>query len=99
MPAKRYQVTLTSDDQQEILAWVSKGKAAQLIRARIVLHTDQNPEGPARSDDRMAQALQARRKTVEHRRQTGVAASRPPCHANRVSKRLGSRSMVKPKPI
>lgn len=74
MPAKRYQVTLTTDERQELLTLVSTGKAAayKLTRAHILLHTDQGPEGPAWSDERIAQALHVSRRTVERTRQTCV---------------------------
>jgi hypothetical protein len=48
MPAKRYKVTLTPDERQELLAMVSKGKAAayKLTRARILLQADQGAPRP-----------------------------------------------------
>lgn len=74
MPAKRYKVTLTSDERQALLALVSTGKAAayKLTRARILLHSDQGPEGPAWNDERIAEALHVSRRTVERTRQTCV---------------------------
>ena len=74
MPAKRYKVTLTEQEQQDLLALISKGKAAayKLTRARILLQADQSPAGPAWSDERIRQALHVGRMTVERTRQTFV---------------------------
>src|SRR5688572_3425786 len=74
MPDKRYKVTLTPDERQELLALVSKGKAAayKLTRARILLHSDQGAEGPAWSDERIAEALELTPKPVRRPRKTCV---------------------------
>lgn len=76
MPAKRYKVTLTPDERRALFALMSTGKAAayKLTRARMLLHADQGPEGPAWSDQRIAEALQVSAKTVERTRQTCVEA-------------------------
>ena len=76
MPAKRYKVTLSPEERQDLLALVSKGKAAayKLTRARLLLRADQGPEGPAWSDQRIAEALEVSAKTVERTRQTCVEA-------------------------
>ena len=52
MPAKRYKVTLTDEERQDLLALIAKGKAAarKLTRARILLKADCSPLGPAWSD-------------------------------------------------
>ena len=59
MPAKRYKVTLTDEERQDLLALISKGKAAahNLTCARILLQADQGPQGPAYSDQQIQQAL------------------------------------------
>jgi hypothetical protein len=74
MPAKRYKVTLTDTERQDLLTLVSKGKAAaaKLTRARILLQADQSSEGPAWSDEHICQALHVGRKTVERTRQDCV---------------------------
>ena len=74
MPAKRYKVTLTEAERQDLLALVSTGKAAayKLTRARILLQADQSPPGPAWSDEHICQALHVGRMTVERTRQTWV---------------------------
>jgi hypothetical protein len=75
MPAKRYKVTLTDAERQDLLALVSTGTAAayKLTRARILLQADQSPPGPAWSDEHICQALHVGRMTVERTRQTFVA--------------------------
>lgn len=74
MPAKRYKVTLIDTERQELLAVISKGKAAahKLTRARILLQADQGPQGPAWSDEQMQQALHVGRMTVERTRKAFV---------------------------
>ena len=74
MPAKRYKVTLTDEERQDLLTLVAKGKAAayKLTRARILLQADQSPQGPAWSDQQIQQALHVGRMTVERTRQAVV---------------------------
>lgn len=74
MPAKRYKVTVTDEERQNLLALISKGKAAAhtLARARILLQADQGPQGPAWSDEQSQQALHVGRMTVERTRHAFV---------------------------
>lgn len=74
MPAKRYKVTVTDEERQNLLALISKGKAAahKLARARILLQADQGPQGPAWSDEQIQQALHVGRMTVERTRHAFV---------------------------
>lgn len=74
MPAKYYKVTLTPEERQDLLALISKGKAAayKRTRARILLQADQRPHGPAWTDEQIRQALHVGRMTVERTRQTFV---------------------------
>ena len=74
MPAKRYKVTLTYDERQELRAFISKGKAAarKLTRARILLQADQGPNGPAWADQQIVEALGTSRLSVERARKTCV---------------------------
>lgn len=74
MPAKRYKVTLTVEERQDLLALITKGKAAapKLTRARILLQADQSPHGPAWSDQQIQQALHVGRMTVERTRHAFV---------------------------
>ncbi len=74
MPAKRYKVTLTHDERQDLFALISKGKTAayKLTRARVLLQADQGTEGPAWTDEHICQALHVGRKTVERTREACV---------------------------
>jgi transposase len=74
MPTKKYKVTLTDDERQELTELVSKGKAAarKITRARLLLLADESEAGPAWSDDRITEALGSSRRTVERTRQKCV---------------------------
>lgn len=71
---KLFQVTLTSEESQELQAMVSAGKAAarKLARARILLLANQAEGGPAKSDPEITDALCCRRATVERVRKQFV---------------------------
>ena len=74
MPAKKYKVTLTDDERQELSTLVSKGKAAarKITRARILLLADESEAGASWSDDRIVEALSISRRTVERTREKCV---------------------------
>jgi hypothetical protein len=76
MPAKRYKVTLTDEEREELTQLVSKGKtnARKITRARILLLADENQEQPGWIDARIAEALGISSRTVERIRQTCVEA-------------------------
>jgi hypothetical protein len=59
MNEKKYRVTLTSDERQNLEALTKKGKTAArtISRARILLQADASKQGPAWTDDRIHQAL------------------------------------------
>jgi transposase len=90
---KFYRVTLTAEEQQELRALVSKGKAAarRLTRARILLLADQAEGGPAKSDPEIVAAFGCGRATVERvRRQfveDGLEATLNPRPTTRVYER------------
>lgn len=71
---KRYLVTLTVEEHQELQALVSAGKAAarNLTRARILLLADEGEAGPAKSDPEITDALGCGRATVERVRKQFV---------------------------
>ncbi len=74
MPAKKYKVTLTSEERTELTALVSRGKgnARRLRRARILLLADESqPEGAWKDAD-IAKALSAHARTVERTREKCV---------------------------
>src|SRR5437588_10904770 len=69
--AKKYLVTLTDPERQDLRQLLSAGKrsALTLARARILLKADQADGGPAWPDDRIAEALDCGVRTVERVRQ------------------------------
>jgi hypothetical protein len=71
---KKYKVTLTSDERQSLHDLIAAGKAAakKLTHARILLKADAAPEGPAWTDDRIAEAVEVNLTTVERVRQRFV---------------------------
>ena len=56
---KKYRVTLTAEEREQLTAMVSKGKAAAraLTHARILLKTDETQGGPAWTDAAVCAAL------------------------------------------
>lgn len=56
---KKYRVTLTAEEREQLTAMVSKGKAAAraLTHARILLKTDETEGGPAWTDAAVCAAL------------------------------------------
>jgi transposase len=60
MPAKKYCVELTSDQRARLLEWISRGErpVGEQRRARVLLKADEGPEGPAWSDDQIAEAFE-----------------------------------------
>jgi hypothetical protein len=65
--AKKYFVTLTGEERQELGCLINRGKAAarKLMHARVVLKADSGPEGPGWKDERIAEALDINLTTVE----------------------------------
>src|SRR5215472_4568958 len=74
MPQKKYLVTLTPDEREQLAGLLSAGKrsALTLARARILLKADQADGGPAWPDERIAEALDCGLRTVERVRQRFV---------------------------
>jgi transposase len=73
-PVKKYKVTLTDDERQQLqnLIAAGKGAAQKLAHARILLKADAAPGGPAWTDDRIADALEVSTDTVARVRQRFV---------------------------
>ena len=71
---KKYKVTLTPDERQQLQELIAAGKAAaqKLAHARILLKADAAPDGPAWTDDRIAEAVEVNLRTVERVRQRFV---------------------------
>lgn len=81
MPAKRYKVTLTPEERDDLTQLVRKGKsnARRLTRARILLLADESQENGGWTDAHIADALSVSSRTVERIRQacveTGIEAA------------------------
>ena len=90
---KRYRVTLTEDERQELQSMVSAGKAAarKLVRARILLLADQADGGPAKADPEVADALGCGRATIDRVRkqfvEEGMEATLNPKPTTRIYER------------
>jgi transposase len=71
---KKYKVTLTADERQQLRELIAAGKAAtqKLAHARILLKADAAPGGPAWPDDRIADAVEVSTDTVARVRQRFV---------------------------
>jgi transposase len=74
MQKKKYIVTLTSGERQQLTHMVRCGKASALVlaRARILLKADQATGGPAWDDEEIAIALEVGERTVSRVRQRFV---------------------------
>jgi transposase len=88
--AKRYRVTLTRQEREELGQMISRGKAAarKLAHARVLLQADESPDAPARTDGQIAEALELSTRTVERVRQRfveqGLEAALVPARGRRV---------------
>ena len=71
---KKYLVTLTSDERDQLNALISAGKASakKLAHARILLKADQADGGPAWPDEAIAEAVEVSTDTVARVRQRFV---------------------------
>ncbi len=71
---KKYKVTLTADERQQLSELIAAGKAAaqKLAHARILLKADAAEGGPAWPDARIAEAFEVSIATVERVRQRFV---------------------------
>lgn len=71
---KKYRVTLTAEERQQLHELIRAGKAAakKLAHARILLKADQTDGGPAWDDERIAVAVEVSTDTVGRVRQRFV---------------------------
>ena len=71
---KRYRVTLTESERDDLRKLVTVGKAAaqKLVRARILLLADQAEGGSAKSDPEIVESLGCGRASVERTRKRFV---------------------------
>ena len=67
MPAKKYRIELTTEEQQELKALVSKGRAAayKKTHARILLLSDEVRKDGGLTDEEAARSLEIASATVE----------------------------------
>ena len=74
MKVKKYRVQLREEEQQELRAPVSKGRAAtyKQTQARILLLSDENQAEGAMKDDAIARSLKVGTATVERVRRRWV---------------------------
>jgi transposase len=71
---KKYKVTLTAEERQQLEGMIAAGKAAakRLAHARVLLKADAAPGGPAWPDERVAEAVEVSVATVERVRRRFV---------------------------
>jgi len=71
---KKYRVTLSTDERADLEGLLARGKAdvRRLKHAQILLKAEEADDGPAWSDERIADALHAGTATVERVRQRFV---------------------------
>jgi transposase len=71
---KKYLVTLTVDEREQLTGLIASGKGAakKLAHARILLKADSADGGPAWTDERIADAVEVSVATVERVRQRFV---------------------------
>ena len=90
---KRYRVTLTTWERDDLRRLVSVGKAAarKLVRARILLLADEAEDGSAKADQEIVEALGCGRASVERVRkrfvEEGLEATLNPRPSQRVYER------------
>jgi transposase len=93
--AKRYRVTLTQPERQELQQLVSRGKAdaRKLAHARILLQADESEGGPRRTDEQIASALNTATRTIERVRERFVEEGLEAALLPRPSKRVYARKL------
>jgi hypothetical protein len=93
--AKKYKVTLTESEREELRAMISKGKAdaRKLTHARILLQADESEGGPKRTDQQIAESLDTTTRTVERVRQRFVEESLESALLPKPTKRIYTRKL------
>lgn len=92
---KRYRVTLTTWERDDLRKLVSVGKAAaqKLVRARILLLADEADGGSAKADPEIVEALGCGRASVERVRKRFVEEGLEATLSPRPSQRVYERKM------
>ena len=72
--AKKYRVTLTPEERQQLQALIAKGKASarKLAHARVLLQVDEGEAQAGRTDEETAAALNLSVRTIERVRERFV---------------------------
>ena len=93
--AKRYRVTLTLSERQELQQLISRGKAdaRKLAHARVLLQADESEGGPRRTDEQIASALNTATRTVERVRERFVEQGLEAALLPKPSKRVYARKL------
>jgi transposase len=93
--AKRYRVTLTPEEREQLRLMISRGKgdARKLAHARILLQADEAEGGPRRADAQIASALDASTRTVERVRERFVEEGLDAALLPKPSKRAYARKL------
>ena len=67
MATKKYRIILTLEARAQLLDLITTGReSAQILaHARLLLKADEGPDGPAWTDERIVEALEISRPTVE----------------------------------
>ena len=93
--AKKYRVTLTPEERDELEAMISRGKAhaRKLAHARVLLQADEADGAPARTDQDIAAALRLSTRTVERVRQRFVEQGLDAALGPKPSKRIYARKL------
>lgn len=93
--AKKYRVTLTAAEREELGAMISRGKAdaRKLAHARVLLQADEAPGGPGHTDDAVAAGLDVRVRTVERVRQRFVEDGRAAALLPKPTRRIYTRTL------
>ena len=93
--AKKYKVTLTESERDELRAMISKGKAdgRKLAHARILLQADDSEAGPRQTDEQIALALDTTTRTVERVRERFVTESLESALLPKPTKRVYTRKL------
>ena len=93
--AKRYRVTLTPEEREQLRQMISRGKAdaRKLAHARILLQGDEAEGGPRRTDEQIASALDASTRTVERVRERFVEEGLDAALLPRPTKRVYARKL------
>ena len=93
--AKRYRVTLTQRERDDLEQMIRRGKSAatKLAHARVLLLSDESDEAPARTDQQIAEALNLSTRTVERVRERFVEQGLEAALVPAKSKRIYSRKL------